>query len=310
MTAVNDVIAGDLQRPPPPGLDGLLASLRARYGNHLRAVLLYGSCRRDVDVHDGLVDLLVLVESYRGVHGWFGPALLNRLLPPNVYFLQVDQAGKTVRCKYALATLGQFERRCRSRSDHYFWARFSQPCRLLYTAGEDNMAAAVTESRAAAARTFCRRIAPLVRTPVSAPAFWQKALATTYRCELRPEPPDNARRLIAADPEFWQALTRALATEPGNRLRADGDRYIGTSGPWRSHLTGLSWLARQVTGKCFNLARLFKAAGTFSNGIDYITWKVERHSGVRIEPTARMRRYPRLTAWGLAWRMWRQGGFR
>lgn len=310
MKTLEDVIAEDLRQPAPEGLAGLLNALRERYGNQLRAVLVYGSCRRGVTVQEGLVDLLVLVESYRKVHDWFGPALLNHLLPPNVYFLQVDHAGKTVRCKYALVTVEQFGRRCQSRSDHYFWARFTQPCRLLYVAESNGTAAALVQSRATAARFFCRRIAPLVEGSTKATEFWETALATTYRCELRPEPPGNARRLIAADPAFWESLTAALANEPGNDLGAAADRYTGTSGPWRSRMSRLSWLARKATGKCFNLARLFKAAGTFSNGIDYITWKVERHSGVRIEPTERMRRYPRLAAWGLAWRMWRQGGFR
>ncbi|HMA98891.1 MAG TPA: hypothetical protein VKO38_05490, partial [Wenzhouxiangella sp.] len=140
--------------------------------------------------------------------------------------------------------------------------------------------------------------------------FWELALSTTYRCELRPESPDNARRLIAADPEYWQSLTRALAGE-GLLEPAGQDHFAQpASSSFGKRRFRLEWQLRRVTGKLFNLARLFKAAGTFSNGIDYITWKVERHSGVRVEPTERMRRHPRLAAWGLAWRLWRQGGFR
>lgn len=310
MNAVASLMHTDLAQSAPPGLDGLLAELQARYGAQLQAVLLYGSCRRDQDVGDGLVDLLVLVGGYRAVHGLHPSALLNWLLPPNVYYLQAGSGADTVRCKYALITLEQFARRCRSRSDHYFWARFTQPCRLIFTRSDPDLTDRIAQIRAAAARHYGRRIAPLLKGPTTATDFWQQALTTTYRCELRPEPPDNARRLIAADPSFWHALTQALAAEGRCGLIADEGLFRPAASSARRFVTGLNWPLRRVSGKAFNLARLFKAAGTFSNGLDYITWKVERHSGVRIETTERMRRHPRLAAWGLAWRMWRQGGFR
>lgn len=309
MSALTRLMRDDLAQPPPPGLDELVGALRARFGRQLLAVLLYGSCRRDQDVHDGLVDLLVLVSDYRAVHGLHPSALFNRLLPPNVYYLQVGSNDRVVRCKYALITLEQFGKRCRSRLDHYFWARFTQPCRLILAPEDPELTRALAAARAAAARAYCRRIAPALKSPIAAIDFWRLALAATYRCELRPEPPDNARRLIAADPTFWTRLTRALADEGRCGLVAENAHYFRTTNGTARLLNGLQWQLRRVSGKALNLARLFKAAGTFSNGIDYITWKVERHSGVRIEPTERMRRYPRLAAWGLAWRMWRQGGF-
>ena len=308
MSGLPELIQRDLEQPPPADLDGLLATLRQRYGASLRAVVVYGSCRRDVNVHEGLVDLLVLVDRYRNIHSW-PVAMANSVLPPNVYFLQ-SREESPVRCKYAVITVSQFARRCRSRCDHYFWARFTQPCRLLWAAEPSTLAGELAESRAQAARSFCRRVAPLRREPTDAAGFWEQALAMTYRCELRPEPPGNARRLISADPEYWQALTQALAEEQDNLLVAGPPGWRGQATAWQRGLTAASWRLRQISGKAFNLLRLFKAAGTFSNGIDYITWKVERHSGVRVEPTERMRRHPRLAAWGLAWKLWRQGGFR
>ncbi|MEE4639346.1 MAG: hypothetical protein V2J42_11475 [Wenzhouxiangella sp.] len=310
MNALVELMQDDLCQAPPSGLDGLLTALQARYGAQLLAVVLYGSCRRDQDIHDGLVDLLVLVRDYGAVHGLHPSSVLNRLLPPNVYFLQTGQDQQAVRCKYALITLDQFAKRCRSRADHYFWARFTQPCRLVFAQDALDLPARIAESRAVAAQHYCRRIAPLLTAPATPSEFWQLALTTSYCCELRPEPPDNALRLIAADPEYWRALTQKLADQGDCGLVAKGPTFESLAGRARRGLTRLQWRLRRVSGKTFNLARLFKAAGTFSNGIDYITWKVERHSGVRITPTERMRRHPRLAAWGLAWRMWRQGGFR
>lgn len=309
MKSLTDVMAADLAQPAPAGIQPLIEALRERYGDQLQAVLLYGSCRRDTNIHDGLVDLLAVVKSYRHAHrGWLG-GVLNWSLPPNVYFLQTDSNSGPLRCKYAVITLDQFLRRCRSFTDHYFWARFTQPSRLVHTSVQSGLEGQIARARALAAQQYCRRVAPLASCPMTAQDLWELALQTTYRCELRPEPAGNARRLIDADPEFWDALTEALMHQ-GLLVHEAQNHYRGNAGSVRRSLTNAEWQIRKVTGKLFNLARLFKAAGTFSNGIDYITWKVERHSGVRVEPTERMRRYPRLSAWGLAWRMWRQGGFR
>ncbi|TVS12327.1 MAG: hypothetical protein EA419_05185 [Wenzhouxiangella sp.] len=300
MNPVRQTMLDDLAAAAPRGLEPLLDALKMRYGDQLLGVLLYGSCRRQDQLGDGLVDLLVLVSGYRDLYGTGPSALFNWLLPPNVYYLEAGPEQGRLRSKYAVITPAQFCRRCRNPIDLYFWARFSQPCRLVF-ARSPGLAGELADARAVAARFFARRVLPLAgpATTADSAAFWTLALATTYRCELRPEPPQAARRLIAADPVYWSRLSSALAISSAP-----------TSTGLHKAMARGGWLARRLSGKLFNLARLFKAAGTFSNGIDYIVWKVERHSGVRVEPSERMRRYPRLAAWGLAWRMWRQGGFR
>jgi hypothetical protein len=299
-----DLTAGEV----PHGTGKLVERLESEFGPALKAVLMYGSCRRKRDAGEGLVDLLVVVSGYRAAFGSGLTALFNWLLPPNVYYLQADDGERTLRCKYAVISLAQFQRRTASRSDHYFWARFCQPTRLV--AGDHDMLEPLARSRARGAISFAGRIAPLIEQPVDAECFWTLAVQQTYRCELRPEPPDSAARLIAHDLPYWQELTALLADGTIALESGPDGRFRSSRGQLARLRTRLGWLARRPLGKLFNLARLFKAAGTFSNGIDYIVWKVERHSGVRIEPTERMRRHPRLAAWGLAWRMWRQGGFR
>ena len=312
MSALTALMLEDLDGPAPQGLRPLLQPLEARFGEALLGVILYGSCRRRDQVDEGLVDLLVIVSSYRQAYGSGMSAAFNRLLPPNVYYLEADSPQGRLRCKYAVISLGQFQRRCRHPVDLYFWARFSQPSRLVLARSDtlantltNTLAETLAAARAQAARHFAGSIKPLA-PPLAMPVdFWSYALATTYRCELRPEPPSAARRLIEADADYWTGLSGLLAEEG----QATSTTATTASGLRRMKVR-MAWALRRLTGKLYNLARLFKAAGTFSNGIDYIVWKVERHSGVRVEPTERMRRHPRLAAWGLAWRMWRQKGFR
>jgi hypothetical protein len=53
--------------------------------------------------------------------------------------------------------------------------------------------------------------------------------------------------------------------------------------------------------------RLAKAAFTFSGGIDYLAWKINRHAGADIVITPWQRRHPLLAAVTLVPRLLRQG---
>lgn len=299
-----DQHGGDL----PAGLGRMCDAIEQRHGQAVIGIAFYGSCRRTHDATNGLIDLLVLVDDYRQALGSRIAALLNRALPPNVYYLQCEDQGVILRSKYAVIELDQLERRARARHDHYFWARFCQPLRLAR--GDQALHERLAALRSGCAVSFSRRIAPIMPGPMTALDFWTLALRTTYRCELRPEPEGAARLLIENDLNFWSSLSDELSRHPDSRLRSSHGLLIKQAGFTTGILTRISWGLRRISGKAMNLARLFKAAGTFSNGVDYLVWKVERHSGVKVEPTERMRRHPRLAIWGLAWQMWRQGGFR
>jgi hypothetical protein len=60
----------------------------------------------------------------------------------------------------------------------------------------------------------------------------------------------------------------------------------------------LGWAVRRRLGKPLAAARLIKGMATFgADWLDYALWKLERHTGVRIEPTRWQRRYPLVACW-------------
>jgi hypothetical protein len=70
------------------------------------------------------------------------------------------------------------------------------------------------------------------------------------------------------------------------------------------------WLLRRVSGKLMSILRLLKGLFTFDGGIDYVVWKLARHSGQELVVPDRVRRFPLLFMWGFFWRLYRQGVFR
>lgn len=307
MSMLQQHMAKDLAGDRPDGLAPLVARIRARCGPALRAVVLYGSTRRNANVHDGLVDLMAIVEDYRAVHGIGLTAMLNHLLAPNVYYLEAGADDERVRCKYIIVSERNFQARTGGGLDGYFWARFTQPCRLIWNA-DDAAAAFVAECRARAAAHFAAEGLRLGNGVIGARDFWVRAISATYGCELRPEPPGAAGALIARDPAFWDGLSEALLPElPGVTAADDHNAWRIEISAWKRLVGRLRWTLRRGWSKALNLARLFKAAGTFANGVDYLSWKLERHSGIKVEITDAMRRHPRLASWKLLIRMWRNG---
>ena len=58
-------------------------------------------------------------------------------------------------------------------------------------------------------------------------------------------------------------------------------------------------------GKLLSVLRLMKASITFANGVDYIAWKIERHTGEKIEVSDNLRKYPWIYSWPILIRLYR-----
>jgi hypothetical protein len=177
------------------------------------------------------------------------------------------------------------------------WARFSQPSRLVW-ARDPTLAQTLASACAEAVLTMLGNTLPLLPTDASAEAIWRRAFEETYRAELRSEGTGRAAELVAADAERYRSVT-ALAR------RAIPEDVLATAG-----LCAAAWRRRRRTSKLLNLARLVKAAFTFEGALDYVLWKVKRHSGVALPVTEWQRRHPLLSAPLLAWRLYRRGAFR
>jgi hypothetical protein len=303
-----DAIERHVAARAPDAVVALGNLLRERFGPHAQAVLFYGSCRRAHDDAGGIVDLYVLVDGYRAAYGALLPALANRILAPNVYYLETSFAGRTVRAKYAVVSLDQFEHGTGRWFHPYLWGRFAQPCGLLYAA-DGAVRRRVVRALGTAVATFAARVLPRLPAEFDAEALWTRGLLLTYGAELRSERAGKIRALFAdARPEL-EALTLALAgAQAWTRTRAGRFRNPTARGDRWSSASG--WAVRRLQGKALSVLRLLKASFTFDGGLPYLAWKIERHSGVKIEITRFMRRHPRLGAIGALWRTWRLGGFR
>jgi hypothetical protein len=308
------LIQQESSKATPAGLNRLVEAILARHGETVQAILFYGSCMRAGQVREGIVDLYVIVDTYLSAYGKSALALLNGLLPPNVFYLEVPDGGGAIRAKYAVLTLADFQSGTSTAWFHcYLWARFAQPVRLLYARSEKK-GQQIHAALARAVVTFFSCVLPQLPSPFSARELWCRGLSLSYRSELRSETQDQPIRLFEGAREYYEMITpKAMTVVPFEVEGIPGSDpvcYRSNISAGRRHLNCLAWQARRLQGKCLSVLRLAKALFTFKGGVDYILWKIKRHSGVEIPEDSPLRRHPVIGVWMIIWRLYRRGGFR
>jgi len=295
-------------QPVAAPIAAISAAARARHGAAVAAVLFYGSCLRLGSDDGKVVDLYVVVDSYRAAYGAGLRAFLNWALPPNVFYLETPFEDRTVRAKYAVVSLADFETGAGGRWFHpYLWARFAQPCRLAWCRDEAARAAVVGGLCGAVRKGIAEGLA-LVGERFTAGELWTALFRETYRSELRAEPPERAAEIYAADAAHYAELAALVLPELGASPAEGGGQWQAPGGTRADPRA--RWALRRVQGKLLSVARLVKAAFTFQDGAQYLLWKIERHSGVSIPLTPWQRRHPVLASTVLFWRLYRKGAFR
>ena len=289
------LVAKELSLPVDPRVSGVAAAIAARHKEASRAVLFYGSCLRDNELEERMLDFYLIVSDYRSAYRRRWLAVANRMVPPNVFYFEHDG----LRSKYAVLSEADFARECSPGA----WtvstaARFAQPSRLVWSK-DRTTAAEVAESAAHAAPTLIRWTLPL--DPTAKPAeLWERIFSLTFNAELRAERLGRAAALVEADPARYQRLTRAS-------LEEIGFLSIGGSGQASAERW---WRKMQKWGKIYSVLRLVKASLTFAGGAEYIAWKINRHAGTDIRLTPWQQNHPLLAAIILLPRLLRSGAVR
>ena len=308
--ALTEEIARQSSRPVGPEGALFVEALQARFGSSLAGVLLYGSCLHAEDLTDGLVDLYAIVDTYGSAYPEWGLRVGNAALGPNVFYLEDSAHDPTLRAKYAVMSVGHFERGCTRWFHSYVWARFAQPARLVYSrdtaAGariRDALSAAVMKFLAEAARAHDAG-------PFEAAELWSYGLALAYASELRTE---KNREAVLTDINRTRFERLTACAAPGLSpvlQQTDDGRYRSGVDAGRRSRARLRWRARRWQGRVLSILRLTKAAFTFDRGADYLAWKIERHTGVAIPVTPTLRNHPVLFGPKFLWRLLRKGTVR
>jgi hypothetical protein len=306
VSKLTGIIADEAGRDTFPAAKAFAAHLADHYGPATTAsVIFYGSCLRQNTDAGLLLDFYVLVDSYSKALRHMLSAAGAGLLPPNVYYHEMSFEGRTLRAKVAVISVGQFLRGLGPETfASSLWARFAQPVVILQVRN-DELRRCLVDGLASAVTTMIMRAKPLMVGTFTARDLWVRAFKETYAAELRPERESKSAELVSMDLARYVELTTAVlgATDASGL-------YCDVASAALRQLAKLAWRLRRVQGKTLNALRLIKAAFTFQGSLDYAVWKIERHSGVKVELTAADRKRPLLTGARLFLQTIKRGGLR
>ena len=354
--AVTSFILDEWDRSVPEAVTQAAQDIAARYHGAVSGVIFYGSCLRTGIYEDRILDFYVIVDNYPDAYRHFGLAFFNEMIPPNVFYHEIEVGGTVVRSKYAVLSLTDLALRtgpgCLNVS---VWARFCQPCMLLLPAS-NAVKYEIAGYIASAAVTMLGHALPLLGvqalshradgglieqtdTPPEdeekadeekadeekarregdkalSQALWVTAFTQTYSAELRSEPPGKGLEIYELDKDRYDALLPYVGVCLGLSASKRADLMSGYSPQAilpdlmsRKNSRAL-WFARRLNGKFVSFMRLIKASFTFTGGIDYLAWKISRHSGVAVTIKPWMRYVPILAGLYLFISLRLKGAFR
>jgi predicted nucleotidyltransferase len=215
LSELRGLVSAELAVDVRASVEWLAERIRADFGDAVLGVLFYGSCLRK-ETNEGVLDFWIVVDDYESAYS-SGPsprrshAFLNRIAAPNVYYLEIEHEGETLRTKYGLIDRRDFEVNTSLSARHsYVFARFAQPARLI-ACRDDAARAFLVGAIAEAIVTMVGRLvcflpirAGQIRFRVG--AFWQLAFRVTYDSERRPESEESIRGLYLADEDRYDEV--------------------------------------------------------------------------------------------------------
>jgi len=282
-----------------------------RRSEEVAAVLFYGSCLfSETQTETSFPDFFLLVTDLSRYHSSRVHALLNQVLPPNVYygdFPAADGHGRA-RCKFCVMAVDQFVRETSPRAhDIHHLGRFSKRFVVAYSADETT-AQTVVEAALLAMLTLVPHTLALLPQRFTLEEFILKQLGLSYIGEQRIIEPDKIRGLLEGARDYYLGLYPALLALHALRFGAptldEDDRYHQPSVDPAQRRRTEDFLGRS---RLRGMLRWPKYMLTVDNWVDYLLDKLERYHGVRVELSARQRRHPLLFGWPIYFEMRRRG---
>ncbi len=261
-----------------------------------RAIVGYGSWYTPgLRKPNSFPDLYLIVDAYEQCHDNALHARMNRMLPPNVYFLWGDDEGhRVVRGKYNVISASDLERECSPElRDVYNAGRLTK--RLWIAWARDEPTRAWLVARLVQAHcTLTPMVLGLLPERFVRDDFSLELLGLSYRAEPRLEGWEHVREIHAAHAAYYRELHGILldAFRHSTNLREVSARNY-------RKLPHLKWpeLARMAR----RMIRRSRRRGylrwpriilTEANLVDLAANEAERKAGVHIRITPKLRRHP------------------
>ncbi len=295
---------------PPKELEPFLSFFKSRFKDSLLAVIFYGSkLHSETASPTSSPDFYVIVSSYKDAHKSLFHRLLNKILPPSIYFLTINERF----CKYNILSIKDFRRELSEKArDIYNLGRLSKRFLVIYWKNE-SIKEEIAGKYLEGLKTVCNMAAATFNTgeEIALDGFIKRALSLSYIGETRVEADDKVDKLFMCERDFYTHVFNNLLSVEAEKF---GCIYSPEDKKLKCVAGGLNKKLKRLYVRFFlskskfrTVLRWPKYAFTCEGWVDYLAAKVERTKGIKLKLTEKERRHPFIFGWKYLFLMWRKG---
>ncbi len=294
---IREFIANAAQNYTPDStVEAFVENFREIYGDNLKAVIHYGSrLVEGLSKFSSFRDFFVVVDKYEPVAGGRFDKLTLPLMPPNLWFLTINEKDSVQESKYHLLTLDDFLRYSSPHApDHYILGRMSKRAALVWVVDEPTRKA-VLKAVGDAFLNNARRALPLLSQPVDYEGFVKHFLGFSYRAELRLETADKIDELYRTGKQYYDLLYKMLMEHLLSEgvLIKNGESYVAAPAEIRKGVGARLYILKS---KLRHMARFPFMIRNMDNWLEQLLGKYERTFGKPLELDDFERRHKAYTA--------------
>ena len=263
----------------------------------IAGIYMYGSMLNPMlSTPTSFPDFYIIVDNYQRFYKSSIHSLINSVLPPNSYFLKLNDHGTPMPCKYCVLDTRALEHTTRhpQLKDFFIAGRLAKRIGILYVKDQAFLSGFL-ETIYNAMQFNVKFALSEIAGEFTLDDFILHLLGLSYRAEIRTETEDKVISLYNSEKDFYRKIYTAFLEHEASlgTIRIHGDRYE-TVRPYftKGYTTGFMKHARKRA-----VYRWPKSIYTFSNYVDYLELKIERTTGERLELSKWDRRLPLVFGW-------------
>lgn len=267
------------------------------YFNGIECIFMYGSMLNPkLSTPTSFPDFYIIVNNYKTFYRSNVHAILNKVLPPNSYFLKLEKNGLSLPSKYCVLDTQDLYKTTHYPvlKDFFIAGRLAKRIGILYVKDETFLSQFLDAVYNAMYFNVMFAISEIEHA-FSLEEFIIHLLGLSYRAEVRTETQEKIISLYNSEKLFYQRLYGLFLEQEisTGRIKVNNGSFT-TIKPYftKQYINKLIKQSRRRA-----VYRWPKSIYTFSDYVGYLELKIERTTGEKLKLSKWDRRFPLIFGW-------------
>lgn len=265
---------------------------------------MYGSMlNSQLSTPTSFPDFYVIVDSYAEFYRSSVHTFLNKIVPPNSYFLKITEKGTPLPSKYCVIDRKDLASTTRhdTLKDLFIAGRLAKRIGILYVKDEEFLSFFFDAIYNAMRFNVMLAISDMGETPFTLDDLIMRLLGLSYRAEIRTETGDKITSLYNSEKSFYRKVYGSFLEQEtaGGSVSMKGTHYK-TIKPYFRQPAIDDFMKRSRRRAVY---RWPKSIYTFSDYVSYLELKIERTTGEKLNLSKWDRRLPLIFGWKYLFRL-------